>query len=86
MAKPIREERRPGVHLDGPVESSVELDGFSDDPELVDGLVDRTEIEKHAYELWQARGCPSGSPDEDWFRAETDLRSNSGESDEPPLH
>ena len=19
-----------------------------------------------AYELWQARGCPDGSPDEDW--------------------
>ncbi len=28
-----------------------------------------------AYELWQARGCPDGSPEEDWFRAAEALRS-----------
>src|SRR5579871_3884562 len=28
-----------------------------------------------AYELWQARGCPDGSPEEDWFRAAAVLRS-----------
>lgn len=28
-----------------------------------------------AYELWQARGCPEGSPDEDWFQAAEQLRS-----------
>jgi len=28
-----------------------------------------------AYELWQARGCPSGSPDEDWFQALQIVRS-----------
>ncbi|MDQ2946829.1 MAG: DUF2934 domain-containing protein [Acidobacteriota bacterium] len=28
-----------------------------------------------AHELWQARGCPVGSPDEDWFRAAEQLRS-----------
>ena len=28
-----------------------------------------------AYALWQARGCPQGSPDEDWFRAAHDLRT-----------
>lgn len=30
----------------------------------------RQEIARLAYELWIARGCPQGSPDEDWFRAE----------------
>jgi hypothetical protein len=30
-----------------------------------------------AYELWQARGCPDGSPEEDWFRAEQELQSRS---------
>ena len=29
-----------------------------------------------AYELWQARGCPNGSPDEDWFHAAEELRSH----------
>lgn len=27
-----------------------------------------------AYELWQARGCPEGSPQEDWSRAVEQLR------------
>jgi len=26
-----------------------------------------------AYSLWVARGCPMGSPDEDWFAAEAQL-------------
>ena len=28
-----------------------------------------------AYSYWQARGCPEGSSEEDWFRAEEELRS-----------
>jgi hypothetical protein len=28
------------------------------------------EIATLAHELWQARGCPYGSPDDDWLRAE----------------
>jgi hypothetical protein len=28
-----------------------------------------------AHKLWQARGCPEGSPDEDWFHAAEQLRS-----------
>ncbi len=30
-----------------------------------------------ARELWQARGCPNGSPQEDWYRAVEELRSRS---------
>ncbi len=33
------------------------------------------EIAALAYELWQARGCPAGSPEEDWFHAAEQLRS-----------
>jgi hypothetical protein len=33
----------------------------------------RGEIEKLAYRLWQERGCPFGSPEEDWFNAEREL-------------
>jgi hypothetical protein len=32
-------------------------------------------IAARAHQLWQARGCPQGSSDEDWFRAVEDLRS-----------
>ena len=28
-----------------------------------------------AYKLWQQRGCPSGSDQEDWFRAEQELKN-----------
>ena len=30
-----------------------------------------------AYQLWLERGSPYGSPDEDWFRAESLLRAES---------
>ena len=29
-----------------------------------------------AYSLWQSRGCPEGTPDEDWFNAEEILKIN----------
>jgi hypothetical protein len=32
------------------------------------------EIELLAYQYWEERGRPFGSPDVDWFRAENDLR------------
>ena len=32
------------------------------------------EIAQLAYSYWQARGCPLGSSQEDWFRAESELR------------
>lgn len=28
-----------------------------------------------AHNLWEARGCPVGSPDEDWFHAVKELRT-----------
>jgi hypothetical protein len=37
-------------------------------------VVDHEEIARLAYSYWQARGCPIGSPEEDWYRAENDLR------------
>lgn len=33
------------------------------------------EIAALAHELWEARGCPDGSPEEDWFHAAEQLRS-----------
>jgi hypothetical protein len=34
---------------------------------------DSTSIAALAYQLWQARGCPEGSPEIDWFLAEQKL-------------
>ena len=33
----------------------------------------RSEVAALAYQLWQDRGSPMGSPDEDWLRAEREL-------------
>src|SRR5690348_18354317 len=32
------------------------------------------EIARLAYALWQSRGCQDGNPEEDWLRAEQQLR------------
>jgi len=36
---------------------------------------DETAIAALAYQLWLERGCPIGSDQEDWFRAEKILKS-----------
>lgn len=35
---------------------------------------DREEIARLAYSYWEARGCQDGSAEEDWIRAEQELR------------
>jgi len=35
----------------------------------------KEEIAAVAYSLWRARGCPEGTPDEDWFNAEKALKT-----------
>jgi hypothetical protein len=41
--------------------------------------VNSTELEALAYALWQARGCPEGSPDIDWLEAEKQIRARMDE-------
>jgi hypothetical protein len=35
--------------------------------------LDQGSVEAVAYQFWLARGCPVGSPEVDWFRAEENL-------------
>jgi hypothetical protein len=39
--------------------------------------ISRSEIEQEiaalAHKLWEDRGCPEGTPEEDWFRAEHEI-------------
>jgi hypothetical protein len=39
------------------------------------GHMKRLQVERLAYSLWEQRGMPLGSPDEDWFRAEELLKT-----------
>ena len=45
--------------------------------------VDQSKIEQAAYDFWVQRGCPVGSPEEDWFRAEHQLRSEAPDGEAP---
>jgi Protein of unknown function (DUF2934) len=38
---------------------------------------DHAEIASLAFALWHQRGCPDGSPEEDWFRAEREVLTHS---------
>ncbi len=40
-------------------------------PQLSDA--EREQIEKLAYQLWEERGRPLGTLDDDWFRAEQEF-------------
>ena len=41
----------------------------------------RDEIQALAYELWKARGCPSGSAESDWLKAEEQLKTGDDDDD-----
>jgi hypothetical protein len=40
---------------------------------------DHSSIAALAYQLWLAKGCPIGSDQDDWFLAESMLKSGGGE-------
>jgi Protein of unknown function (DUF2934) len=42
---------------------------------LISEAGNQAKISALAYELWIQRGCPLGSPEVDWFRAEKELKS-----------
>ena len=50
-------------------EKSAHADTVAVNRELV-----HEEIARLAYALWEARGCQDGNPEEDWLRAEEELR------------
>jgi hypothetical protein len=37
-------------------------------------------IARRAHALWEERGRPEGSQEEDWFRAQDELRNQSGDA------
>ena len=49
-----------------------------DHPQVNDGP-EIEHIRLRAYQLWCERGCPEGSADEDWHRAERELRAARGD-------
>ena len=48
----------------------------SSNPIAEDANPDPQAVARLAYSYWEARGCDVDSPEEDWFRAENDLRAH----------
>jgi hypothetical protein len=43
--------------------------------EALQESVNHSAVAALAYEFWLQRGCPIGSPEEDWFRAEAEIKN-----------
>lgn len=52
--------------------------------ECPEPCLDHKEVEDLAYELWDRRGRPVGSPDEDWLRAEKTLSGQQAQEQPQP--
>ena len=46
---------------------SVDINGHS--------VVSKEDVERRAYTLWEERGRPLGSPEEDWYKAKDELQT-----------
>jgi hypothetical protein len=68
MAKRIR--KRPPLEAVAPESAEA--------PELARSLAEREEITQLAHQFWIERGCPLGTPEADWSRAEEEIRSRAG--------
>ena len=55
--------------------ASSETNNEATDLTLESPTLDQETIARLAYSCWEERGCPNDSPDEDWFRAEAELRN-----------
>ena len=67
VAVPLLEPPLPEVE-------SIEVAILEVEP-MADESPSHDEIAVLAYSYWEDRGCQGGSPDEDWLRAERELRS-----------
>jgi hypothetical protein len=51
-------------------ETKLQPKGPADPSDMTQQEHDPHKIAQLAYSYWEARGCPQGSAEEDWFRAE----------------
>lgn len=47
---------------------------YESEAPVTEEVIDREELTRLAQWHWEMRGSPEGSPDEDWFWAEDELR------------
>ena len=71
-ASPVKRPRakRTMAPVDGKVPTTVQM---AVEQEVV---IDREAVARLAYSYWEARGFIGGSPEEDWLRAEKEIRES----------
>ena len=57
-----------------PTNSTTSAKDNLGEAEVVENVNENT-VAALAYQLWQQRACPIGSDQEDWFRAESQLKA-----------
>jgi len=60
---------------ESPIAASTSIDRRAVPAEFPNTTPTFEEIAQLAYGYWEARGYQGGSPEQDWLRAETELRS-----------
>lgn len=76
-----RKKAAPAVALSEPTSGITEAaggTGAGNGSTASEPWLDRAEVERLAYFYWLERGGQGGSPEEDWFRAEAELRRRYG--------
>jgi hypothetical protein len=71
---------RLAIPESSPQQSQLQAGAELQRQEQSSGNVQQQAIANLAYELWQQRGCPQGSPEEDWNRAEQLLQATGRQS------
>ena len=74
---PRTRAKRPAVTIETPAPETVQPEASAEpQPEIAAPLVSPShdEIAQLAYSYWVDRGCQGGSSDEDWLRAEQELK------------
>jgi len=79
MNRHVSASANPGTGATGGAAAAV---AFEPVPEAVSSssAVGHEDIARLAYSCWEARGCPYGSPEEDWLRAEAELLRRASEA------
>ncbi len=74
MAKRISRKSRENTPVEGTRTDHVAANA-ADGTNGSGASLDYEEVARTAYSYWENRGYQGGSPEEDWFRAEQELRS-----------
>jgi hypothetical protein len=62
---------KPAANLDEAASADNSLEGYA----AINGMDDRDEIARLAYQYYEERGDGAGSAEEDWLRAEREVRA-----------